>query len=265
MLLDPASAAADPALALVRDVYPADLLVPISHARPRQPGEKPFVTLTYAQSLDGKIAGKGGKQLLLSGQESMTLTHRLRQLHDSILVGVGTVINDDPQLTARIPHLLPKKDQPLPIILDSSLRIPTTAKLLSNARKGIGKGPLVVCSAIRGAEPYLKCQAIKETGGTVFLAEASGRRIDLHKFLHEEVATPYLGRSLMVEGGASVISSFLATPGLVDLVIVTVAPVLVGDEGVSVTKEGVDLPQLEHVRTQVFGKDTVFVCKPVYT
>lgn len=67
----------------------------------------------------------------------------------------------------------------------------------------------------------------------------AGRRIDLHKFLHEEVATPYLGRSLMVEGGASVISSFLATPGLVDLVIVTVAPVLVGDEGVSVTKEGV--------------------------
>ncbi|GEM06577.1 hypothetical protein Rt10032_c01g0594 [Rhodotorula toruloides] len=190
MLIDPVSANTDPALALIRDVYPADLLVSVSHARPRRPGEKPFVTLTYAQSLDGKIAGKGGKQLMLSGTESMTLTHRLRQLHDSILVGVGTVINDDPQLT--------------------------------------------------------------------------GPGIDLRNFLLDEVATPYFGRSLMVEGGASVISSFLSTPGLVDLVIVTVAPVLIGDDGVSVTKEGVHLPRLTHVRTQVFGKDTVFVCKPVY-
>lgn len=80
MLLDRASVDSDPALALIRDVYPADLVVPASHARPRQPGEKPFVTLTYAQSMDGKIAGKGGKQLLLSGQESMTLTHRCAPL-----------------------------------------------------------------------------------------------------------------------------------------------------------------------------------------
>ncbi|KAJ8296729.1 2,5-diamino-6-ribosylamino-4(3H)-pyrimidinone 5'-phosphate reductase [Rhodotorula toruloides] len=264
MLLEPANAGADPALALVRDIYPADLLVPVSHARPRQPGEKPFVTLTYAQSLDGKIAGKGGKQLLLSGQESMTLTHRLRQLHDSILVGVGTVINDDPQLTARIPHLLPLKDQPLPIVLDSSLRMPLTSKLLSNARKGISKAPLVVCKRLRGGEKGLESQAISEAGGKVYIANDFGRGIDLRKLIHDPAATPFLGRSLMVEGGASVISSFLATPGLVDLVIVTVAPVLVGDEGVSVTKEGVDLPRLEHVRTQVFGKDAVFVCKPVY-
>jgi 2,5-diamino-6-(ribosylamino)-4(3H)-pyrimidinone 5'-phosphate reductase len=81
---------------------------------------RPYVTLTFAQSLDGKIAGKGGKQLILSGQESMIMTHwyamiirlwylisifvhwetRMRTMHDAILVGIGTALNDDPQLNS---------------------------------------------------------------------------------------------------------------------------------------------------------------------
>ncbi|SRR6266550_313712 len=61
---------------------------------------RPFVTLTFAQSLDAKIAGSGGQQLALSGSESMLMTHWLRARHDAILVGIGTALNDDPQLNS---------------------------------------------------------------------------------------------------------------------------------------------------------------------
>lgn len=62
--------------------------------------DRPFITLTFAQSLDGKIA-KQGQQMLISGKESMAMTHRLRTLHDGILVGIGTALVDDPQLNGR--------------------------------------------------------------------------------------------------------------------------------------------------------------------
>lgn len=188
-------------------------------------------------------------------------------------------------------------------MLDSSLRMPLTSKLLSNARKGISKPPLIVSSSFcKKSEREKKCEAISEAGGNVLFVDdpgasshsvhspathgfacCAGPGIDLRRLVHNLDATPSLGRSIMVEGGASVISSFLSTPGLVDLVIVTVAPVLVGDDGVSAAKEGVsgflaaagcpeliriapqvELPRFEHLRTQVFGKDAVFVCKPVY-
>ena len=61
---------------------------------------RPHVTLTYAQSLDGCISGKGGKQLRLSSEESMVMAHWMRSLHDAILVGIGTAVNDDPQLNS---------------------------------------------------------------------------------------------------------------------------------------------------------------------
>jgi hypothetical protein len=62
--------------------------------------DRPRVTLTFAQSIDGKIAGRNGRQLILSGKESMVMTHWMRTIHDAILVGVGTALNDDPQLNS---------------------------------------------------------------------------------------------------------------------------------------------------------------------
>jgi 2,5-diamino-6-(ribosylamino)-4(3H)-pyrimidinone 5'-phosphate reductase len=78
-------------------------------------GVRPHVTLTYAQSLDAKIAGVRGKQLRLSGKESMEMTHWMRTMHDAILIGIGTALNDDPQLNGgsasfclHYPHLTPR-------------------------------------------------------------------------------------------------------------------------------------------------------------
>ncbi|GAA5944888.1 hypothetical protein JCM10213_006625 [Rhodosporidiobolus nylandii] len=257
----------DPALVLVRAVYPPHLLSPAS-STPTSPQQRPFVTLTYAQSLDGKISGPRGKQITLSGAESMRMTHRLRELHDSILVGVGTVLNDDPQLTARIPDLLTLASQPKPVVLDTQLRTPAGCKLLQNAKKGVGK-PVTILHASTSTDTALndgeaKDSELVEAGAElVEISIDDNGRLSLPSALTCPDSSRIFGRSLMVEGGASVISSFLASK-LVDLVIVTVAPVLVGAEGVSVTRPGLDVPELEHLATEVFGRDTVFVCRPKY-
>ena len=82
--------------------------------------DRPFVSLSYAQSLDGSLAAKPGAPTRLSGTQANELTHRLRAAHDAILVGIGTILADDPQLTVRgVPGL-----QPRPVVLDSRLRTP---------------------------------------------------------------------------------------------------------------------------------------------
>ncbi|GAA5964375.1 hypothetical protein JCM21900_001433 [Sporobolomyces salmonicolor] len=254
----------DDDLSFLRSIYPARLFEP-SPSPPRASlSTPPLVTLTYAQSLDGKIAGAGGIQIRLSGDDSMRLTHRLRAHHDSILVGVGTVLNDDPQLNVRIPHLLPQAQQPQPIILDSNLRTAATCKLITNFATKVGKQPILVCSesTLLATDGQARAASLSAAGARI---EACRTDDDGHLSLTSLLASPALaeafGRALMVEGGSSVITSFLGSR-LVDLVVVTVAPVLVGAEGVSMARPGIELPHLEHVATKTFGKDTVFACKP---
>ncbi|KAG2199031.1 hypothetical protein INT46_010271 [Mucor plumbeus] len=108
--------------------------------------DRPFITLTFAQSLDGKIA-KQGQQILISGKESMAMTHRLRTLHDGILVGIGTALIDNPQLNAR--YLSASEiaiKQPQPIVLDPSLRLSSNCKLVKNYLNGIGQQPWLIAS-----------------------------------------------------------------------------------------------------------------------
>jgi 3,4-dihydroxy 2-butanone 4-phosphate synthase/GTP cyclohydrolase II len=89
-------------------------------------GRLPRVTLTYAQSLDGCIAARRGEPYLLSGPESKRMTHQLRAAHSAILVGIGTVLADNPRLTARVAG----GENPQPVVLDSRLRLPLDARLL---------------------------------------------------------------------------------------------------------------------------------------
>lgn len=79
---------------------PAFLLSALAHLEESSPADRPHVTLTFAQSLDAKIAGKHGKQLILSGKDSMLMTHWMRTMHNGIMVGVGTAVNDNPQLNS---------------------------------------------------------------------------------------------------------------------------------------------------------------------
>ncbi|KAN0064848.1 hypothetical protein ACQY0O_001905 [Thecaphora frezii] len=194
--------------------------------------DRPHVTLTFAQSVDGKIAGEGKKQLALSGKESMLMTHTLRTMHDGILVGIGTVLNDNPQLNARLLSSPPPTDRlPRPVVLDSSLKTPVDCKLIRNAKNGIGRTPLIVCSGNASAE---RKQALTEAGAEVVELPASeGQSLDWRAAL--AVLSQHGITRLMVEGGAAVIDSLMARQDLVDTLLVTVAPRSVGETGFGFT------------------------------
>ncbi|RUP48334.1 hypothetical protein BC936DRAFT_144698 [Jimgerdemannia flammicorona] len=211
---------------------------------------RPFVTLTYAQSIDGKIAGSNGQQLILSGNGSMIMTHRLRTMHDGIMVGIGTILNDDPRLSVRLvdPSDPTPPRQPQPIILDTHLRFPLGAKLLHNFQSGAGKAPWIVTAAIDGHTSLPDLLSLL-------------RR-------HHGIAT------LMIEGGARVIQACLGAVGHVDLLVVTVAPTIVGRDGVAATGEMAGettpataaprFPRLDDVRYEQFGRDIVMAARPAW-
>jgi 3,4-dihydroxy 2-butanone 4-phosphate synthase/GTP cyclohydrolase II len=176
---------------------------------------RPFVTLAYAQSLDGSIASGGKRPLALSSAEAMALTHALRAAHDAILVGIGCVLADNPRLTVR---LIPGRS-PQPVVVDSTLRCPLTANLLMHN----GTSPWIVAT---NKADKKRQKLLEAAGATVIRLESpSGVRIDLSTLLKR---LSKMGvSSIMVEGGAHIITSFLAER-LVDQVVVTIAPLLVG-------------------------------------
>ncbi len=179
-----------------------------------QPTWRPFVTLSYAQSLDGSIALVPGVHLDLSSPPALVFTHRLRSAHDAILVGIGTVLADNPRLTVR----LWEGPQPQPVVLDSRLRLPLTAALWQHPRP-----PWL--AAATDADPA-RSEALTAQGARVLrLPRSADGGIDLTALLAHLAA---LGiRRLMVEGGSHVITAFLAAR-LVDLVAITVTPYLIG-------------------------------------
>jgi GTP cyclohydrolase II len=180
----------------------------------RRPAKRPTVTLSYAQSLDGSIAVRRGARYTLSGAKSQELTHRLRAANDAILVGINTVVADNPSLTVR----LVEGHSPLPIVLDSRLRLPLNSHLLTNATP-----PLIATTPAAGREQETR---LKEFGATIerILPDERGW-VDLNALL---IRLADLGiKNLMVEGGARVITSFLSLR-LVDWMVITIAPTLLG-------------------------------------
>jgi diaminohydroxyphosphoribosylaminopyrimidine deaminase / 5-amino-6-(5-phosphoribosylamino)uracil reductase len=209
---------------------------------------RPTITVSYAQTLDGRLATASGSSRWISAPESLRFAHKLRAEHDAVAVGAGTACKDDPRLTVR---LVPG-DDPLRVVVDSSLRTPLSAAVLAN---GAAKGTVL---AVTERAPDERCEEALSLGATVLRlpADAAGR-VDLHALLSELHS---LGvRSVMVEGGAALITSFLCER-LVDRLAVCIAPKIlgsgieaVGDLGIgdltdsltlavtSVTPYGVDL------------------------
>lgn len=203
--------------------------------------ERPFVTLCYAQSIDGSIALRAGEPLALSGTESLQLTHQLRSMHDGILVGIGTVLSDDPQLTVR--HWLGLSPQP--IVLDSQLRIPARARLCCLPDKRCW---VLTTEDEPGAMQGLEITTLKsDSDGRVCLARAL-------ELLYSKGI-----KSLMVEGGANVITAFLKAR-LADAVVITIAPHLVGGYkavGELDIAQRVELPQIAPLFSEKLGDDLV--------
>lgn len=176
---------------------------------------RPFVTLSYAQSLDGSISAEPGESLALSCRQSLRLTHQLRASHDAILVGIGTVLADNPRLNVRLVN----GANPRPIVVDSSLRLPLDCKLVKEA----SRQPWIFTRQEPDAD---RLRAIEKAGAAVFpIVPRSEKWVDLDGVLTKLAELSV--SSLMVEGGARIITSFLMGR-LVDYLVITVAPVLVG-------------------------------------
>ncbi len=177
--------------------------------------QRPLVTVSYAQSVDGSIATYNKQQLQLSSGQSMILTHRIRASCDAIAIGINTLLVDDPQLTVR----LIEGRNPQPIILDSNLRIPSQARILGRTDHSC----LLACTDRTKNE---RIHEVESLGAEVVRCRPDPRnRVDLMHLLDQ------LGRrgisSIMVEGGSQVITSFIESQ-LVDQMIITIAPRLVG-------------------------------------
>lgn len=174
----------------------------------------PFVTVKYAQSLDGRIATSHGDSHWISSEASRKYAHRLRAQHDAIMVGIGTVLADDPQLTVR----LVKGRNPLRIVLDSRLRIPLNAQVLQDEGK-----ILIVTTEEHGKD---KAAAIEKEGKEVLLAQRDrDGRVELRSLM-KQLAERGIS-SILVEGGAEVITSLLQEK-LVNRMVVITAPLIVG-------------------------------------
>ena len=219
----------------------------------RLKNKRPFVTVSYAQSLDGSIATVNKQQMQLSGAESMRLTHQLRACCQSILVGIGTVLADNPSLTVR----RVEGQNPQPIILDTRLRTPLDANLV--------KRPDLSTWIVNGNhDTGNPNSALRQKGATLISCRcADDGLIDLPALM-DELANRQVD-SVMVEGGARVITSFVKLK-LVDLFVITVSPKLVGGLPVidAESFKASSFLQLKEVHYQQLGQDIVIWARPAW-
>ncbi|MCW2513068.1 MAG: riboflavin-specific deaminase-like protein [Mycobacterium sp.] len=175
--------------------------------------DRPYVVLKFAQTLDGRIATSTGDAKWISGEAERGISHALRAACDAVLVGVGTVMTDDPLLTVR----LVDGTSPLRVVLDSTLRLPPTAQIL-------GQDAATTVITTRRASAGRRT-ALHERGVRVHVVPSSPRGVDLPAALSRLRAAGTL--TLLVEGGARVITSMLGA-GLVDRLVVGIAPTIIG-------------------------------------
>ncbi|MBQ3403427.1 MAG: bifunctional diaminohydroxyphosphoribosylaminopyrimidine deaminase/5-amino-6-(5-phosphoribosylamino)uracil reductase RibD [Synergistaceae bacterium] len=205
---------------------------------------RPFVTLKAAMSLDGRLCLSNGSSKWITGILSRTEAHRIRSENDAVLVGVNTVLRDDPELTVR--HV--KGINPLRVILDAGLSTPAAAKVIGHDGKC-----LILTS--EGA-PRRNEEALRASGANVSRLPCNDGRIDLHEVLKCLAGMGVL--TLMVEGGPAVLSAFIRE-GLADYGAFFISPRILG-EGQAITL-GLNFPEvrdafrLEGVRSKILGDD----------
>lgn len=212
----------------------------------------PFVVLKTAMSMDGKIATKNWDSKWITGKKAREYAHCLRSKYDAILVGINTVLKDNPRLTARIKN----KKNPLRIVLDSRLRIPLTAHVLKD------KNILIATSKQHNK---IKKKKLEKKGISIFVL--GEKKINIKKLLKK------LGKinvsSILVEGGSKVQGSFI-DQRLVDKVIFFYAPKIIGGKnakpaiggkGASNMKKAIELKDVEMKR---IGQDFIVEAYPVF-
>jgi diaminohydroxyphosphoribosylaminopyrimidine deaminase/5-amino-6-(5-phosphoribosylamino)uracil reductase len=216
----------------------------------RQTRNRPYVTLKLAISADGMIGRKGEGQIRITGDLARAEVHRLRAESDAILVGIGTAIADDPELTVRLPGL--EEHSPVRVVLDEELRLPLISKLVRGAKQ-------VPVIAVAGEPP-----PFDENDDAVFMArrdalDAAGVEVlqcDSAEpgDLLEALATRGISW-LLIEGGAKTARRYLEA-GLVDRVLLFEGLATIGEDGIESPLTKTDMPEgFRHVGTHQFGDD----------
>jgi diaminohydroxyphosphoribosylaminopyrimidine deaminase/5-amino-6-(5-phosphoribosylamino)uracil reductase len=178
---------------------------------------RPHVTLKAAMTLDGKIADTSGASRWITGEPARAHAHRLRSESDAIVVGVTTVLRDDPELTVRLDHAWPR--EPYRVVLDTAGRTPPGARLIRAGDPG--RALIVVGDGV----PADRSGRLAVSGATVVRCATRDGRVDPGALLAELYAREV--RGVLVEGGGEVNAAFLDA-GLVDRVVMLIAPLLVG-------------------------------------
>jgi diaminohydroxyphosphoribosylaminopyrimidine deaminase/5-amino-6-(5-phosphoribosylamino)uracil reductase len=218
----------------------------------------PFVILKSAMTLDGKIATSRGESKWITGEDSRAHVHLLRSQVDAILVGVGTVLQDNPQLTARLPQAQRSTKhlrQPVRVVLDSFLRIPALAKVFH----WTAENPTIVATTKRAS--HNKITRLTNAGITVLVLPTQANRVSFVACMKK------LGQmgltSVLVEGGSEVHASALRS-GLVNKVMLYIAPTLLGGQdsksliGGRTPKGLTNKANLRKVQIQKIGDDILF-------
>ncbi|MBI2917690.1 MAG: bifunctional diaminohydroxyphosphoribosylaminopyrimidine deaminase/5-amino-6-(5-phosphoribosylamino)uracil reductase RibD [Chloroflexi bacterium] len=215
----------------------------------------PFLTAKFAMSLDGKLATRTGESRWITGEASRQHSHELRRVADAILVGVNTVLADDPQLTVRLGEEAAR--QPLRVVADGLARTAPTARLLHEP------GQTVI--AVTHLADEDKIAALRQAGAEVWHAPAVNGLVDLGWLLSE------LGRreitSVLVEGGATLLGSVF-DQRLADKVVAYIAPIIIGGRLAppAIAGQGVaglaQALRLERLRVERLGEDIVVVGYP---
>ncbi len=213
---------------------------------------KPFVLLKAASTLDGKIATADGSSQWVSNAPARRFAHRLRHANDAIMVGVGTVLADDPQLTCRLEYKSLCR-HPLRVILDSNLRTPPGAKIVSGDLPGE-----TLIAAVEGADPERAKKLVRKGVSVEYFPRSADGKIDL------TALTDALGKrditSVLVEGGGRVLAACLAA-GIADKLALVLAPKIVGGESAITSFHGElartmdDARRIYHLTIRRLGED----------
>jgi diaminohydroxyphosphoribosylaminopyrimidine deaminase/5-amino-6-(5-phosphoribosylamino)uracil reductase len=212
---------------------------------------RPHVMLKMAISSDGKAGLAGRKQVQITGDEARDRVYMLRAQSDALLVGIGTVLSDNPRLTCRLPGLFAQS--PVRVVLDAKLSVPMSVTVISTVRDT----PTWVFTSTK-ASPMAE-DILQQKGARVFRVDETQGRLDLDEVL-KILAAEGITR-LMVEGGPTVAAAFVAAD-LVDEVVLLRSPKAIGDAGIAAL-EGMKLETLTGKLTsrgsEALGADTMEV------
>jgi diaminohydroxyphosphoribosylaminopyrimidine deaminase/5-amino-6-(5-phosphoribosylamino)uracil reductase len=216
---------------------------------------RPYVTLKLAVSSDGKAGLAGRKQASITGEAARERVFQLRASSDAILVGIGTVLSDDPQLTCRLPGMFDRS--PVRVVLDAGLRLPLSTSVVATVRET----PTWVFTSQKPSA--IAEEILQQKNCRVFRVNDTGGRLDLQevlKILAEQGIT-----RLMVEGGPTIATSFVEA-NLVDEAVLLRGPKAIGPDGID-PLEGLPLDrltgQLKSRGSEAVGPDTLEIFERV--